>query len=92
MSLMVMPKIRLALDQALRVSVCRRSEDFSHETGFHNAAVIHHRNPVRDLGNQRQVMADQKKSEPVAFLHALKQTENLSLECGVHCACRLIGD
>ena len=70
----------------------RGSQHLLFKSGFNNAPVVHHRNPVGNMRNQWQIVTDQKQRQVVALLHGLKQIEDLRLKRRIDGTRRLIGN
>src|SRR5262245_5697323 len=53
-------------------------------------AKIHHRHPVREVPDDREVVCDQEVGETVAFLQVIQQVDDLSLNRDVQGRDRLV--
>jgi hypothetical protein len=68
----------------------RSAQHFSPRSLFNNPAEVHHRHPICDLLNHRQIVADQHQGESQLSLEPLQQTQNLSLHGHIKSRNRLV--
>ena len=59
---------------------------------FHQIAGIHHRNPVGDLRNYREIVRDEKHSQAELGAEFCQQVENLSLDGNIERGRGLVGN
>ena len=55
-------------------------------------AEVHHRDPVADVADDRQVVGDEQVGQPELALEPLEQVDDLGLDRHVEGADRLVGD
>ena len=83
---------RQAGDQHLRVGMLRRGDDLRDRRDLHQAAGIHHAEPVDELRHQSHVVADQNDRRAKFLLHAGKRHHHLALHHDIERAGRFVGD
>src|SRR5215813_7854639 len=66
-------------EQCLRVRVQRIAEEFVFRSELDNAAEIHHRDPVADVLDDRQIVCDEKIRQPKLALQVDQQIDYLRL-------------
>ena len=67
-------------------------EQFFHRILLHDDAMLHDQDPVADLIDHVQVMADEKIGKVIFLLHIRQKMEDLSLNGNIQSTYRLIGD
>ena len=70
----------------------RRTKDFVRWPAFHHAAIVHHRDLIRGVGNDAHVMGDQDHTDLALICKLLDQVEHLRLNRNIQSRGRLIGD
>lgn len=68
------------------------AEQFFHIVLLHNDAVLHDQDPVADLIDHVQVMADEEIGKVIFLLHIRQKMEDLGLNGNIQGAYRLIGN
>ncbi len=53
---------------------------------------IHHRDPVRDVAHDREVVGDEQRGQPELGLEVLHQVDDLRLDGDVECRDGFVGD
>lgn len=71
-------RIRDRGDQGLRIWMRRSLEDVAPAAGLHDAAEIHHRDPVAHMFDHTEVVADHDVGEAEAFLQFQQQIDDLA--------------
>src|SRR5215475_1510834 len=66
--------------QGLGVGVPRRRENLPLVAKLHDLAKIHHGNPMGDVLNDREIVADEQQSQTQISLQLLQQVDNLRLD------------
>ena len=75
---------RVGMERA-GVQVVRRGQ-------LDDPAEVHHRDPVADVADDRQVVGDEQVGQRELVLEALQQVDDLGLDRHVEGADRLVGD
>ena len=79
-------------EQVARVLVARGVEYLAGRTRFHDAAVVHHVDPVRHLAHDPEVVGDEQQGHPEAVAKLAQQREDLGLDGHVEGGGRLVRD
>ena len=79
-------------DQHARIAVSGLSQDLVGTALFDDAAGLHHRHLVGDLGDHAEVVGDEQNGGVVALLDVLDELEDLRLGGHVQGGGRLVGD
>ncbi len=79
-------------EQRLGVGVLRIGEERRRRRFLDDAADIHHRDPVRDVLDDREVVRDEEIGEAELVLQVLEQVESLRLHRDIEGRDRLVGD
>ena len=77
-------------DQRLGVRVVRALEQRVAVRGLDDRAQVHHRDPVADVPDHRQVVGDEQVRQPEVVLQLLQQVEHLRLDRHVQRGHRLV--
>ena len=72
--------------------MARRAQHILSRAFFHNAAEIHHRNPVRDMAHNAKIMADQHKGQAQIAYQIAQQIDHLRLHRNIQGADGFIPD
>ena len=90
----VLPAIeaRDRAQQRIGVGMPRRAEQLEHVRGLDDAAGIHHRDPVGDLGDHAEIVGDHHDRHAELALERQKQVEDLRLGRDVERRGGLVGD
>ena len=83
---------RHRVQQALGVGMLRVGENLCHRAGFDDVAGVHDRDPVRLLGDQREVVGDQHHRHVVLGAQAAQQRHDLRLHRDVQRGGGFVGD
>ena len=67
-------------------------EDLLERSAFHDPALAHHRHPVRDLGDDPEVVGDEEEAHAAPALELLHQPQDLGLYRHVEGGGRLVRD
>ncbi len=78
--------------QRIGVGMPRRAEQLEHVRGLDDAAGIHHRDPVGDLGDHAEIVGDHHDRHAELALERQKQVEDLRLGRDVERRGGLVGD
>ncbi|MNY03656.1 hypothetical protein D3C86_1362860 [compost metagenome] len=70
----------------------RRLEDRLGRPLLDDTAGIHDRNPVRESGDDREVMGDEQRGKPALAAFVIKQAEYLCLNGDIERRRRFVGD
>ena len=86
------PKVGDGAQQAASVGMRGRLKNIALGAKFHQIAGIHHRNPVADLRNYREIVRDEKHSQAELGAEFCQQVENLSLDGDIERGSGLVGN
>src|SRR5690606_28550848 len=78
--------------ERLRIRVLWCTKDDVGRRLFHDAAEIHHHDPVSDVANNLQVMTDEHHCYPVLLLEVTQHVHDLSLDRYIQRRDRFITD
>ena len=67
-------------------------EQLGRHSLLHHLPPVHHRDPVRHVGDHTEVMGDEEHAQPEFRLERFEQLEDLGLHGDVERGRRLIGD
>ena len=79
-------------EERLGVGVTRRGVELLGRRQLHDAAQIHHGDPVADVLHDREIMRDEQVGKPQVLLQIVQQVEHLRLDRDIQRAHRLVAD
>ena len=83
---------RQRVEKLERIWVPRSLKECLARSGLHNLAGIHHRNPVRHLGDDPKIVRNEQQGHPALALKLTQHVEHLGLNRHVERRRRLIRD
>ena len=85
-------QLRQCGKQGPGIGVLRVEEHFVGHADLYDLAAVHHRHPVRHVGNDAQVVGDVNDGHVLLFLQAADQVQDLGLNGHVKSGRRLVAD
>ena len=81
----------MRLHQSARIGMGRRRDDRCGRAELHEAARIHHRQAIGELGNQRQIVGDEDQRHLSLTLQLGQQIDDLLLDHDIQGRGRFVG-
>ena len=85
-------RLRHPLDERIRIGVRGPIEDERARPLLHDPTKVHDRDPIADVTNHREVVADEKVAQALRALELGEQVQDLALDGDVETRGRLVGD
>ena len=85
-------KSRDRVEQALGVGMGRLGVQLKGVSLLHDAAGVHHGDPIRHVGHHAEVVSDQDEAHLALLLQVFQKLHDLGLHGHVQGSCRLVGD
>ena len=80
------------VEQRLGIGMPRRGEELFRRSDLDHLAEIHHRDPVRDVAHQTQIVGDEDDGQMQLFLQLQEKVDHLRLDRDVEGRDQFVGD